>query len=229
MVLSTRDLNRLLRQRAQAGGTVTAERLSGQHCVAVGLDNEATVELEGRAGDYFGALNKAARIRLKGPAGRFAADTMSGGELVIEGDAGAGLGFSLSGGTVVVKGSVAGRAGQMIKRGLILIDGNVGDTSGLYALGGEIVVTGDAGDKTGDWIIAGRMYVGGKIASLGHNATVVPLDADDESRLASYFKAYGIQKDPAGFKKVAPLKVRPFYSGKEEPACQGAPSGRQTS
>ena len=215
-VLVTREINRALREGARNGGVVRLEGLDGQDSVAVGLDAVARVELEGRVGDYFAALNKSASITLKGDAGRFAADTMTGGEVVIQGDAGHGLGFSLCGGTVVVKGNAGGRLGQMNKNGTIIVDGDVGDVVGLYALGGDIVITGDSGEKTGEWLVGGRIFVGGEVRGLGRNAKEEPLSAEDADKLRELFARYDIKRSPDGFRKIVPEKLRPFYKGKGE-------------
>ena len=207
---STRDLNRML-HRQLGRKKATTLKVQGQDSIAVGLDVEAEIVVDGDAGDYFGTLNNGASLMLKGSAGRFVGDVMRAGRLVVNGDCDEGAGMYMYGGQLLVNGNAGDCVGQISKGGTIVIKGTAGDFAGLYLTGGDIVVLKDVGDMTGDWMIRGRIFVGGIIASLGNNAVVEDLTDEDKHDLDDLSKRLGFAIPSDKLKKVVPKDQRPFY------------------
>ena len=208
---STREINQYLTQQ------ITLNRLNEviihvdkQDSIAVGLDKKVRIIAEGKAGDFFGALNNGATIVLNGDADRFAANVMNKGDAIIHGDCGEGTGMFMYGGQVIVYGNSGDHLGQISKGGTIVVTGDAGDLVGLYLTGGDIVVLNNVGKKTGEWMIKGRIFVGGNIASLGCNAEIQELNNDDRKFLEA-LHSDRIKFPTDGMKKIVPKELRPFY------------------
>ncbi len=169
------------------------------------------VTIEGDSGDYLGVLNDGATIRVKKNAGRYLADNMTRGMVVVEGDAGDGVGAYCYGGTIMVKGNAGDFTAVMNKGATIIIGGNVGDEVATYMLAGDLVIIGDAGENLGNYLIRGNIYIGGTWQSLGHNTLLAEMTRADLVKLWGYFDDYGIEADPATFKKIVRLSEKPFY------------------
>ncbi len=78
----------------------------------------------------------------------------------------------------------------MNKGATILILGNVGDEAATYMLAGDLVVLGNAGHNLGNCLIRGNIYIAGEWASLGSNARLEGMTAEDETKLHNYFATY---------------------------------------
>jgi len=213
--VSPREINQLIWKRFETSRDVHVSRLTGQHCIAVGIPGGKIVQVEGDSGDFFGALNDGASITLNANAGRFCGDSMFGGELIVNGDTGTGVGQYMRGGVLVVKGDCKGTAGQFMRNGTILIDGRAGKEVGKYMMGGEIVIAGDAGERTGENMMRGTIYIQGEPASLGLNAKLLKLGPEDIERLRHLHKQYKFRKIRdeellAEFQKVVPETSRPL-------------------
>jgi len=87
-----------------SASSVKISGLDGQDSIAVGIDKNVKVLVDGKAGGFFGALNKNAEITLKGDAGNFAGYMMSGGKIFIDGSAGKFLGAKMTNGVIIVSG-----------------------------------------------------------------------------------------------------------------------------
>lgn len=209
---TTKDINKALKEYLKNHRAVTIgghdSPLAGQHSIAVGIYH-GKVTVEGRAGDFFGALNNGATIILKGNAERFLGDTMIKGDIIVEGDVGIGAGTAMVGGTIVVKGDAKGKLGQWNKGGTIIITGSAGDNLGSYMLGGEIIATGDVGINTANWIQGGNIYVGGEIEKLGNNAKIIEIGREEERNIKKLLRKYDI-KDRFDFKKIVADKKNLF-------------------
>ncbi|MEM2869797.1 MAG: hypothetical protein QW379_05180 [Thermoplasmata archaeon] len=214
-ISTTSEINRALLKELEATRSVQLTRLTGQHCIAIGLPAGYTVRVEGNAGDFFGALNSGASLSLNGNAGRFCGDSMISGELIVNGDCGSGAGHYMRGGTLVVKGDCRGPAGQMMRGGTLVIDGAVGRETGKYMMLGELVVVGDAGELVGENIMGGAIFVLGEPASLGLNARLSkpsPQELDRLRQLHRLYKFRRVQSDEEflDFKKIFPETARPL-------------------
>ncbi|MBL8058768.1 MAG: hypothetical protein JNK29_18835 [Anaerolineales bacterium] len=203
-------VNRAVRA-AVNGEPVIVKHAAHLHGLAAGL-KLGQVEVAGDAGDYLGVLNAGAVIHVNHDAGRYAADNMTAGTVVIDGDAGYGAGQYCYGGTVVVRGDAGDFTATMNKGALILVAGDVGDEAGTYMLKGDLVVLGNAGQNFANYLIRGTVYLGGTWQSLGHNTRQEPLTEADLAKLRGYFEQYGLQADPAQFKKIVAASAKPFYN-----------------
>jgi len=105
-ISTTKEINEALRKQMVSASSVKISGLDGQDSIAVGIDKNVKVLVDGKAGDFFGALNKNAEITLKGDAGNFAGYMMSEGKIFIDGDAGGMLGHKMGNGMIVVSGDV---------------------------------------------------------------------------------------------------------------------------
>lgn len=212
----SKGINKEIMEQLKKEKKAVVDKVDFEDNVAVGIEDECPIEINGNVGDFFGALNSGGKLYLNGSAGRFAGNMMCHGEIVIDGSVGDGIGFGLYGGTIVVRGDAGNKIGQMNKGGTIIVHGSVRDNVGLYSLDGDIIITGDAGSQVGDWIIRGAIYVGGEIDKFGENAKEYELSQEDINKLKNLFDKYDINVDPSGFKKIGPEKLRPFYKTKEE-------------
>jgi glutamate synthase domain-containing protein 3 len=194
-----------------AENPVVVRNASHLHGLCGGLKSGEIV-VEGKSGDYLGVVNSGAVIEVKGDAGKYVADNMTAGTVIVEGDADYGAAQYCYGGTVVVKGNAGDFTATMNKGATILIGGDVGDETATYMVGGDVIIAGDAGENLGNYLIRGNIYVGGDWTSLGHNCSVGDVDVEDVQKLESLFKAHGIAADAQGFRKIAPLSDKPFYS-----------------
>ena len=125
----TKEINEALRKQMITASTVKISGLDGQDSIAVGIDKNVKVLVDGKAGDFFGALNKNAEITLKGDAGNFAGYMMSGGKIFIDGNAGKMLGHKMGNGMIVVSGDVEG-VGNVLG-GDIFVKGEIRNTKNI--------------------------------------------------------------------------------------------------
>ena len=105
-ISTTKEINEALRKQMVSASSVKISGLDGQDSIAVGIDKNVKVLVDGKAGGFFGALNKNAEITLKGDAGNFAGYMMSEGKIFIDGDAAGMLGHKMGNGMIVVSGDV---------------------------------------------------------------------------------------------------------------------------
>ncbi len=167
--------------------------------------------VKGDAGDYLGVLTDGASIRVTGNAGKYVADNMTRGQVVVDGSAGYGAGLYPYGGTLVVRGDAGDFTATMNKGATIIVGGNVGDECGTYHLAGEFIVVGNAGRNFANYLIRGTVYLGGECVSYGANTQLEPMTPEDMQKLRAYFEKYGLQADPAKFKKLVAKSTKPFY------------------
>ena len=105
-ISTTKEINEALRKQMVSASSVKISGLDGQDNIAVGIDKNVKVLVDGKAGDFFGALNKNAEITLKGDADSFSGYMMGGGKIFIDGNAGGMLGHKMGNGMIVVSGDV---------------------------------------------------------------------------------------------------------------------------
>jgi methylamine---glutamate N-methyltransferase subunit B len=205
--LSTRELNTLIRARLQ-GGDITVAHPNARHNLGVALLQPGRVRFLGSVGYYCGGLSDGAEIRIDGSAGWGLAESMNSGHVVVQGGAGNGAAAAIRGGTVVIYGDAAARLGVSMKGGLVLVGGDCGYMAGFMGQKGTMIVCGNTGAAFADSMYATTCYVGGTIGSLGTDAVVEPLSAEEiamlDSTLAEHFPPELRAQKPAGrdFKKV---------------------------
>ena len=197
-------------KEAVAKGPVLVQEAAHLHGLVAGFKSGEVI-IGGDGGDYLGVLNDGAIIRVEENAGRYLADNMTRGTVIVEGDAGYGVGAYCYGGTAVVKGNAGDFAAVMNKGATIIVKGNVGDEVATYMLAGDLIIVGNAGKSLGNYLIRGNIYVGGEWESLGHNTLLEETSPADLAKLRGYFDEYGIEADPAGFKKIVRRSEKPFY------------------
>lgn len=139
----------------------------GAHAVAVGLDAEIEVDIEGHVGYYCAGMNKSATVRVRGNCGTGVAENIMSGSVLVSGNASQSAASSGRGGMLVVEGNASARCGISMKGVEILVRGSVGHMSAFMAQTGSLVVCGDAGEALGDSIYEAHLYVRGTVASLG--------------------------------------------------------------
>src|SRR5687768_426904 len=175
---------------------------NGAHAVAVGIDAEIEVDVDGHVGYYCAGMNKHAIVRVHGNAGVGLAENIMSGTVVVDGYAGQSCAASGRGGLVVVRGDASARCGISMKGVRIVVEGSVGHMSAFMAQKGALVVCGDAGDALGDSIYEARLYVRGSVASLGADCVEKELRAEHAAELAELLALAGADDaDPAEFRR----------------------------
>ena len=204
-----RSVNTELKE-AIAEGPVLVHEAVHLHGLAAGFKGGEVI-VDDDSGDYLGVLNDGATIRVTKNAGRYLADSMTRGNVIVEGDAGYGVGAYCYGGRAVVKGNAGDFTAVMNKGATIIVNGDVGDDVATFMLAGDLVIVGNAGKHLGNYLIRGNIYIGGEWESLGHNTLLEQMSPDDTTKLRGYFDEYGIDADPATFKKIVRRSEKPFY------------------
>lgn len=208
--LSTTEINRALRG-APPGTVVRIVEPRGRHNLAVGLHVPMEISIEGNAGYFTAGLCDGPDITVNGFVGWGVAENLMSGTVRVHGNASECVGASSHGGLVVVDGDASSRAGISLKGGTIAIAGDVGHMSGFMAQAGTILVGGDAGESLGDSLYEAVIYVGGRIRSLGADAQVEDLTADDVACVRELVAITGFDHvDPEQVTKVA--SARQLYN-----------------
>ncbi|MEW5760110.1 MAG: hypothetical protein AB1779_05030 [Candidatus Thermoplasmatota archaeon] len=213
-VSTTREINSALRKQMEASKNIKIGGVSGHECIAVGIEKDVKITVNGRVGDFFGALNSGASIILNGNANRYLGDSMLSGEIIVNGEVGNGLGIYMQGGIIILKGDAKNYVGKGLHGGIIIIDGGAGDELGSYMFGGEIVVTGDCGKEIGKFMSSGTIYVGGSVVSLGRNAKFEKMSNPDVEKIKKYCESYRLKQfrneELFSFKKIVPSGAKPW-------------------
>ena len=223
---TVRELNQRLHDlEPGAGGRWVVTNPNGAHAVAVGLDAEVEVEIEGHVGYYCAGMNKRATVRVAGNAGVGVAENMMSGSVLVDGDASQSAGATARGGLLVIRGSASARCGISIKGVDIVVRGSVGHAAGFMAQKGALVVCGDAGDGLGDSIYEARVYVRGEVAGLGADCVEKEIADEHRAQLAELLGRAEIDLDPADFRRYG--SARRLYNFDIDNA--GATDGRPRS
>jgi glutamate synthase domain-containing protein 3 len=188
---STREVNTAIRKLiAEASTDITVLNPGARHNLAVAILDEVRIRIAGSAGYYCGGLGDGASIEVEGSAGWGLAESMLSGTIRVHGNAGSGAAAALRNGTVVIHGDAAARLGVSMKGGEVIVAGNCGYMAGFMAQKGILIVCGDAGEAFADSMYATVCYVGGKIASLGTDAVLSPMDPGESERLEATLNAH---------------------------------------
>jgi glutamate synthase domain-containing protein 3 len=178
-----RDLNAALHALPKdASGHWRVLNPKGRHAIAAGINADITIEVRGHVGYYCAGMNQRATVIIDGNAGTGVAENMMSGRVHVRGDASQSAGATAHGGLLVIDGNASARCGISLKGADILVKGSVGHMSAFMAQTGMLVVLGDAGEALGDSIYEARLFVRGDVKSLG--ADCVEKEMRDEHRMA---------------------------------------------
>lgn len=207
---TTREVNAAL---AALPDTATAriDEPAGRHNLAVGLTNRITVDIEGHAGYFIGGLCDGPDITVDGYVGWSVGENMMSGSIQVRGNASECAGASAHGGVITIHGDASSRAGISLKGGTVLVGGDVGHMSGFMAQAGTILIGGDAGHALGDSLYEAVIYVAGTIESLGADAQIETLTANDVLTVKQLIEQAGFDHiDPENVTRVA--SARQLYN-----------------
>lgn len=185
-------------------------RPDGRHSIAVGLDADIDVEVDGHVGYYCAGMNKTASVTVHGNAGVGVAENMMSGTVRVRGNASQSAAATAHGGLLVVEGSAAARCGISMKGVDIVVGGDVGHMSAFMGQAGRLVVLGDAGDALGDSLYETRIYVRGSVRSLGADCVEKEMRAEHLAELADLLEAAGMDADPVDFRRYG--SARQLYN-----------------
>ncbi len=201
-----RTLNKAIHQ-ATGGESFVVEHPGGKHSLAVGINAEIDVDINGHAGYYAAGMNQHGRITIHGNAGVGVAENMMSGTVHVNGDASQSAGATAHGGLLVIGGNASARCGISMKGVDIVVGGNIGHMSAFMAQAGRLVVCGDAGEALGDSIYEARIYVKGSVASLGADCIAKEMRPEHLAELAELLQAAGRDDDPADFTRYGSART----------------------
>ncbi|MCW2277163.1 hypothetical protein [Heliophilum fasciatum] len=228
-----KELNEKIRAALAAGAaTVRVHSVNGQRYIGTGLSGNASLIVEGTAGNDLGAYMNGLTVTVYGNGQDGIANTMNAGTIVIHGSTGDTLGYAMRDGEVYVEGSVGFRVGIHMKEyqekvPVLVIGGKAGSFFGEYMAGGILILLGLSGreghpivgDFCGTGMHGGVMYIRGNVEEhqLGKEVKVVELDEQDREVLGKYVGRYvGHFGGDAGeildapFVKLIPFNKRPY-------------------
>jgi glutamate synthase domain-containing protein 3 len=209
-VTSLRELNSRLHAAASDPSLPRRWRVlnpHGSHSVAVGLDAELEVEVEGHVGYYCAGMNQHATVHVRGNCGVGVAENIMSGRVVVDGNASQSAAATGRGGLVVIHGDASARCGISMKGVDIVVRGSVGHMAAFMGQKGRLVVCGDAGDALGDSLYEARIYVRGSVAGLGADCVEKELRSEHRAELAELL-------EDAGMAGVAPEEFRRYGSAR---------------
>ena len=192
--MKARDINAKIRALTAEGvGSIRVDNPGAKHSVAVGILNRLRLTIAGSLG-YFGCgLIDGPVVRITGRVGWSCAENMMSGAVVVDKNAGSTFGAAIRGGDLVCRGDVGARTGVCMKGGTILVGGRSGAFSGFMMQRGRMIILGDARANLGDTMYDGLIFVGGKIASLGVDATEAEMTESDIRWLSAKLAIYGME------------------------------------
>jgi methylamine---glutamate N-methyltransferase subunit B len=208
---TVRDLHRRL-HGPEATGRIRVVNPDGRHAVAVGIDADCEVEIEGHVGYYCAGMNKRATVRVRGNCGVGVAENMMSGQVIVEGSSSQAAGATARGGLLVIHGDASARCGISLKGADIVVRGSVGHMSAFMAQRGALVVCGDAGEALGDSLYEARLYVRGTVAGLGADCVEKEMREEHAEQLRELLVAADIDADPAEFRRYG--SARQLYNFK---------------
>ncbi len=191
--MNASEINKKIRSLMADGvGTITLNNPGAKHSIAAGILNRLKLNINGSLG-YFGCgLIDGPVINISGRVGWSCGENMMSGVIEIAKNAGSTFGAAIRGGDLVCRGDVGGRTGICMKGGTIIVGGRTGAFTGFMMQRGRMIIMGDAGKNLGDTMYDGMMFVGGKISSLGVDATYADLNESDVNWLKGKLDLYGM-------------------------------------
>jgi glutamate synthase domain-containing protein 2 len=190
--VSVTEANEALRRHGADREDVEILNPDAKHHIGVGLVDPITVRVHGSAGYFCAGLTDGPRFEVDNNVGWGAGDNMLGGSLVVRGNAGAIAGVAIRGAEIVVHGNIGSRAGQVMKAGTLCCAGNANFMAGYMMYGGRLIILGNSGEKVGQDMTGGTIYVGGKVQSLGTDATLIDLPGEEADEIRAFLDRYGI-------------------------------------
>jgi glutamate synthase domain-containing protein 3 len=185
----------------------------GKHAIAVGIDAEREVDIDGHVGYYCAGMNKLAVVRVHGNCGVGVAENMMSGSVIVDGFASQSAAASARGGLLVIHGDASARCGISLKGASVVVRGSVGHMSAFMAQKGALLVCGDAGEALGDSLYEARLYVRGSVAGLGADCVEKEMRDEHLSEISSLLAAAEIDDVDAGdFKRYG--SARQLYNFK---------------
>jgi glutamate synthase domain-containing protein 3 len=202
---SVRALNDALHHLRESGAAEHWRVLHplGAHAVAVGLNADVTVEIEGDVGYYCAGMNQRATVIIKGSAGVGVGENMMSGRIYVKGDASQAAGATAHGGTLIIDGNASGRCGISMKGIDIIVKGSIGPMSAFMAQAGTLTVFGDTGEALGDSLYEAKLFVRGKVKSVGADCIEKPMEDRHRMELFAKLKEAGVANeiDVADFRR----------------------------
>jgi glutamate synthase domain-containing protein 3 len=189
---SVTDANRLLLAYGEQGEDVEIVNPDARHHIGVGLTHPITVRVRGSAGYFCAGLTDGPRFEVDANVGWGLADNMLQGSVVVHGNAGAIAAVAIRGAEVVVHGNIGSRAGQVMKEGTLCCAGKASFMAGYMMYGGRLIICGDSGEQVGQDMTGGTIYVGGRVQSLGTDAELTDLPAEEEDDLLAFLDRYEV-------------------------------------
>ncbi len=190
--IAVTDANERIREAGARGEDVDVVNPDARHHIGVGLTDEITVRVRGSAGYFCAGLTDGPRFEIDNNVGWGLADNMYRGSVVVGGNASAIPAVAIRGAEVVVRGNIGSRAGQVMKAGTLCCAGNANFMAGYMMYGGRIIILGESGERVGENMTAGDIYVGGAVHSLGADAMLTDLPADERDDIGAFLDRYGI-------------------------------------
>ena len=213
--VAVRAANELIRAHGEAGEDVELVNPDARHHLGVGLTSPINVTVRGSAGYFCAGLSDAANFVVERNAGWGLGDNIYKGSVVVKGNAGAIAGVAIRGGEVVVHGNMGSRSGQVMKAGTLLCAGNANFMAGYLMYGGRIIILGNSGERVGEDMASGDIYVGGKIETLGSDATLTDMDSAEHDDIMAFLDRYQI-KFKGNFQKVVNAGKKLRYATSEQ-------------
>lgn len=204
-----REFNSMLHSIDGKNGDASYQVINpnGKHNIAVGVDADVDITIDGHAGHYVGGMNKHANITVTGNAGAGLGENIMSGVVRVKGNSSQYTGATGRGGLIVIEGDAAARCGISMKGVDIVVGGNVGHMCAFLGQSGNIVICGDAGDALGDSIFEMQIFVQGKIKSLGHDCEEKEMGPEQIAKLTELLDKAQIKADPKKFKVYGPART----------------------
>lgn len=190
--LPVREANERIREAGAQGDDVEVLNPDARHHIGVGLIHPITLRVRGSAGYFCAGLSDSPRVEVENNVGWGLADNMYTGSVVVGGNAGAIAGVAIRGAEVVVKGNMGSRAGQVMKAGTLACVGNANFMAGYMMYGGRIIILGNSGEQLGEDMSGGEIFLGGKLDSLGSDATLTDIAQDEMDEVMAFLDRYEI-------------------------------------
>jgi glutamate synthase domain-containing protein 3 len=204
---TVRDLNGWLHE-SHGASAVQVANPGGRHSIAVGIDAEHVVEIEGHVGYYCAGMNKRATVCVKGNCGVGVAENMMSGVVIVEGSASQSAAASARGGLLVIRGDASARCAISLTGADVVVQGSVGHMSAFMAQRGTLVICGDAGEALGDSLYEARLYVRGSVAGTGADCIEKELQDEHVEQLGDLLGRAGVKDaEPAEFRRYGSARA----------------------
>ena len=187
-----REANELIRQYGEAGEDVEIINPDARHHIGVGLTSPITVRVRGSAGYFCAGLTDGARFEIDNNVGWGVGDNIYNGTVIVGGNAGAIAGGAIRGAEIIIKGNMGSRAGQVMKAGTLLCCGNANFMAGYMMYGGRIIILGASGERVGEDMAGGEIYVAGEVNSLGSDAKLTDIAAEEMDDIRAFLDRHEI-------------------------------------